>query len=293
MRNALSIFTAFCIGTALVGCNSNSNPPAPSPVNPPTPTEEPHGTLGWTLKLQSKCPNNAEEQCLAEYGFSVLNDGHFIVGPGPQGELRNGTLSPEDQSSLSTALASTLTGTKLEAASHQSIDAGESNDTVTLSRGTNEAETLIRTEGADLSYQTPSAEDAKILLTAIRTLAVKYYVMPFPDACGDGANTLQALFSSMQTCATDSDCVYLESFEPIESNSTQSLTLDDCSMVRPMVVGNASSVRMNKAKLEELLIQVQTACGQTTRPDCTEVKELKLTGAAPVCRQGSCQAPNQ
>lgn len=299
MRSALTAFTALCVGSLLTGgCNKSS---APIPNPPPAPTP-----MTWSLKLQSKCDGNTaedgsaitEDLCVARYGFSVLTDGKYQMGPGPQGELRTGNLTEDEKNKINAALASTLKAESLQPESHQTIEGGGTNDIITLSRGASSAAALIRTEGTDLTYLTQSAEQAKVLLDEMRKLAKVYYLTPFPDTCLDGANSVRNLFASMQTCATNTDCVYLdESFDRLESNSGSELTTDNCTLIRPLTVANASLVETNKTKLTEAYNQVQTACAEKPeaimRAGCNENTVFTLSGRMPVCQQGVCQIPTQ
>ncbi len=293
MRNSLAIFTVFFIGFALSGCNSNSTATPPKKVTKPVEIDQ--NSLDWAIKLQSKCTPPAEEgeadKCVALYGFTVLKDGHFQLGPGPAGEMRIGMIDPEELKAISSALSATLSSPRLQAEVHQNIDASGTNDIVTLIRGTSEAEILLKTSGSDLNFQTRSIDEAKAVLTAIRNLALKYYALPFPDACNDGAATLQTLFSSMRTCSADADCAYVsDAFDIIDSNSTQYITTDDCTLIHPLIVGNATTVRSNQTKLQEAVSQVQSACGAgLTRSDCTESVGFQLSGTSPTCQQGVCQ----
>ena len=179
MRNALVLLTAFCVSGTLIGCNSQSTPT----THPqPAPKAEKQGRLGWTLKLQSKCAEEIDaSECLAGYGFSILTNGEFQVGPGPQGETRpSGTLTEDEINSVNAALGSTLTASAARSEGHEAIEASESEDTLSLTRGTDNPEVLVRTAGVDLFFQTQSAEEAKSLLSLVRSLATKYYATPFP-----------------------------------------------------------------------------------------------------------------
>jgi hypothetical protein len=292
MRNALVILTAFFVGSTLVACNSKSRPAAPQPD--PAPKKDEQGRMGWTLTFQRKCAETVENtECLAVHGFSVSTNGDYQVGPGPQGELRKGTLAPEELQVISSALASTLSSATARPETHETIEATETQDSVTLVRGANSPEVLVRTAGTDLYFQTQNADEAKSLLSAVQNLATKYYKLPFPDACNDGAASLLAMFATVQTCTIDTDCTYLDSaFDPIAPNNSEELVTDDCSIVTPLVVGNLESVRSKKALLSESLDNVRAACGDNMiRSDCTNISTFALTGAAPVCQQGVCKLP--
>lgn len=311
MQNTRKIFAALLITSGLLSCNSNSpsvtnnsssQPPKRAATNPgpsspnPNPTPSSHAVINpltWVLKLQSKCQNNVtNNQCVAAFGFTLMSDGHYQIGPGPQGETRTGTLIPEDINSLHTALESTLSASGLTAESHDTLSDPISNDILTIAVGRNPSEPLLKTEGTDFYFTISSAADAKTLYKSIRTLATKYYSLPFPDSCLDGVSSLETLYTSLQTCTSDSDCSYFDlAFSPIESASTEYLTTDDCTLIRPLVVGNTSAIRTSQAKLKETLDKLKTACGdRLVKSDCTGVTGFQLTGSSgPVCQEGTCK----
>jgi hypothetical protein len=294
MRNTLAVLMTVCIGGALLGCSSKSNTHAPTstpPVKKPDPIVEPRLNPGWALKIQSKCSESVGmDQCVGFYGFTVFTDGHYQVGPGPEGQIRTGTLTADELAKINTALTPALTTSLLDTEGHEARETKEVDDVVTLVAGANQLETLVRAVGTDFNYQVRSANEAKTILSAIRDLAVKYYALPFPEPCGDGANTLTALYTAMQSCATDSDCAYLDSsLDTVTAETSQALTTDDCTLVRPLVVGNSALVKSNKDKLLQMLEQVRTSCAERfMRADCTEAVTVPLSSAAPACRQGVC-----
>ena len=104
MRNSFAFITALSVGYALSGCNSNSpsvKPVAPVEVNP--------SSQDWTLRLQSKCTDaTPEDRCVAQYGFTILKDGHYQLGPGPQDEVRTGTMTSEELSTVNSVLEASL-----------------------------------------------------------------------------------------------------------------------------------------------------------------------------------------
>jgi len=290
MRKTLALMMALCVGSAISGCNSNSNV-KDNKVAPPA--EEVRLNPNWELKLQSKCPENVpHESCLGDYGFTVLTNGHYQIGPGPKNEIREGTLTAEEMALLSVAIAPSLAANSAEADNHQNIDAGESDDVVTLTRGGSSLAVLLKTKGTDLYYANASADDAKAIHNVVRKLALKYYALPFPDTCIDGATTLQTLYTSLQSCTADADCTYLDgSFNVIPSNSADWIITDDCSMLRPLTVANSTMVASNQDKLIESLNELRTSCGDKfQRQECTQQAGFQPNNQAPICSQGTCQA---
>ena len=294
MRNAFALVAALCIGSALTGCNSNSSAPAgPSDgLVMPNPIEEAHGTIAWTVALQAECPATNMEYCIAGYKFSVLSDGHYQAGPGPNNEMKTGSLTSEETSTIAAAVASGLSGLRLQAVAQTEIDDSGSNSTVTLVEGSDSSViTLVQSEGSNLSYLTSSADSAKGLLSSLQALAEKYYTVPFPDTCVSGADAYSALVTSLQTCTQDSDCSYYDSsLQVILSATNQTLRTDDCTLIKPIVVGNTTAMAANLAKLQASSENVKNACGDRIfRNDCSGIQDILITGAA-TCNQGACQA---
>jgi hypothetical protein len=293
MRNALAITLALCMGSALVGCNSN-NKSASAPVQK---NDAAKLDKEWSLTLQTQCQNaNSAEECIGGYGFTVKNNGQYELGPGPNGEKRKGNLSDEELALVKGQLDATLKLAAFGAENHDSIEGSDNEDTVSLTLSANGSAAsapvvLLKAAGTDLSYRTSTADEAKSLLTQLRSLADKYYALPFPDQCTDGTTAVSELFGEMQKCDTDKDCSYFDgSFGLVDSSSTQYLVEDDCSLIKPLIVGNAAKVEANMQKLTEAYNNIRNACGfQLYRADCTAVSGFYLQGQAPVCQQGVCK----
>src|SRR5690349_5325636 len=126
MQNALVVFTAFIVGSALTGCSSKApagTPPSSSTqrANP----EEPHGS-DWSLKLQSKCQALTDDQCPAGYGYTVFSDGRFQIGPSPQGgAVKTGSITPDELNALSSAINPVLSASLSDAESHATVSIDE------------------------------------------------------------------------------------------------------------------------------------------------------------------------
>lgn len=53
--------------------------------------------ITWdALYQQTDCEGDAPSFCLGRYGFQVHSDGHYQVGPAPNGDQLNGTLSAKE-----------------------------------------------------------------------------------------------------------------------------------------------------------------------------------------------------
>lgn len=295
MRKALTIVAALYIGSSLVGCSQSSQPTSlvevKRPIAPPAasaPTAQPT----WALRLQSKCEESVTpDQCVGVYGFTLLANGEYQLGPGPQGEIRKGKLTDDEVKSILDTLGGDPNTLQTSAEAHSSIEAAESEDTVTYTPNQGDEQTLLKASGTDLIYSLSSADTSKNLLINLRALAKKYYALPFPDDCTDGATSVHSLLSSMQSCTSDSECTYLDnSFDVLDTTASQTVTTDDCSLIPPLVIGNSSSVKTNKDKIQESIDKIKNACGpKFYRDDCT-VATINLTaGTTPACLQGVCQ----
>jgi hypothetical protein len=279
----------------------------------------PTAPTAWTLKIASTCksstatPNTSEAdeadetdeatdpaseaeemdpaQCVAKYGYTVSSNGSFQVGPGPEGEFRKGQLTQDELDNLNALMKPLMTGTQHTTQNQDTVDAGMNDTIITLSLDQGAPQTLIATSGTTMNFQMQTASDAKAILTAISNLAKKYYGLPFPDSCNDQAVLVQSMLDSLNTCAQDSDCTYVdEQLNVIEGNSTAAMTTDNCSLIRPIIAGNAKSIEDNASKVQEKLSNLWQACGERfTRPDCTQQSSLQLSGTAPVCQEGKCQ----
>ena len=313
MRNAIAILAAFCTLYTLTGCSSSKSPLSEGPSSPQTPQIlVPRGPTAWTLRILSTCKgatgtprvNEADEanenneanetdpaQCVAKYGFTVSSEGNFQVGPGPQGEARKGQLTQDELESLNALIKPHTTGPQVTTQNHDTLESSSGDSIVTLTLDEGTPQTLITTSGNTINFQMQNASEAKAIFTAISNLAKKYYNLPFPDTCNDQVVLVQSLLDSMNTCTQDSDCSYIDDqLNLIESNSTAALTTDNCSLIRPIIAGNAKMLQNNASQLQEKLTSLGQACGERfIRPDCSQQSTLQLSGMAPVCKEGKCQ----
>ncbi len=313
MRSALIAISALCIGTTLIGCsknNSNLNPIDSSASGLPTDrtNRETHAAApaaNWTLKLLAKCSDTVNAtDCVGYYGFSVDQSGHYQVGPGPSGEIRSGSIKEEDRVALMTLLKATVgdgssTGgglSLLGTEEHIALEsATTSEDLITLANNSSGEQKLLRTTGLDLYFTLKSADEAKALYAGVRKLTETYYApTPFPEACEDGINSLQALTGTLTSCKQDAECGYFDSTLNAIAPDTQAfLEVDNCAKVLPLSVANIEQIKTNKTKIQESWGQVIQACGEKLmRPGCTDRTGFNLNHAAATCQQGVCKAPS-
>jgi len=316
IASIVSFSIAGCSKKASVGAVADHSPtetPAPAPMPAPTSASQPAAPLqsvpAWTVQLVSTCTTGTADQCVGSYGFSASADGKFQVGPGPQGQLVTGNLTPDELKSLHDNVelgnAAGATASDASANEHlldvshaeacQDIDRSyaDGNDTVTLSSPGNAPKNVLRTTDTGVCFDTETADQAEALHKTIRQLAVKYYPQPFPDVCADAAAQVVSLYPSVQNCTTDSDCAYVDaSFNIVPPGASQYVAVDDCTMVAPLVVGNISAVVNNQAKLQTALDHAQSSdvCGDRfQRSDCTGWSGFQSNVGAPVCQQNVCK----
>jgi hypothetical protein len=309
MRKAVVIFSALCIGTALVGC-TKSNTHSAEKTTPITVTKVPGPVIikpaveaTWELKLSSVCPESTEaKNCVGKYGFSVDQDGKYKVGPGPNKELRTGQLTEEEKAAVKALFDTLLTSSTAEAENHDSTEEGNNSDSsevITLSQVSDHSEssnanaterTLVKKEGTDLTLLTQSADVAKQTYTLVHQLAENYYPLPFPEPCVDGANLAKTFFTSMLDCKVDSDCAYIDSeYKAFVPEASTLITTDSCSLVPTLYVGNASLIQTNKEALNTYTTDLETGCpAHFTRENCTPM-QFQANNAVPACVAGACQ----
>ena len=112
-----------------MGCSSKSH------GNQPGRNDQSQSGPAWQLTLKSACSNAAQDQCLARYGFTVDADGNYQVGPGPQGQLRKGTLAESEFAALRSEIQSVITATgNWGTESHATGVENESDDSLVLLR---------------------------------------------------------------------------------------------------------------------------------------------------------------
>ncbi len=305
MRRTLAFLSMLgvCLGAiSPVGCGSSnkSAPKQTSQVNlPPAKQGQAQDGPAWKVTLKTSCQNVDAVECVANYGFTVIANSHFQVGPAPQGQTVVGSLTADEFKSISTLITSALpTVTRAQRNQHETCkpldqtEEYEGQDTVTLSRPQNQDLVLLTTKGNDLCSQSATPDVTQALHKAIHALANKYYTLPFPDACLDAATAMEAIYPSVQSCSTDADCAYVDtSFNVIPSADEQFVVTDDCTVVTPLSVGNAKAVASAQAKLQAALDHVRDVCGERiVRNECTGISGFQSSAGSPVCKLGVCQS---
>ncbi|OFZ53792.1 MAG: hypothetical protein A2428_02650 [Bdellovibrionales bacterium RIFOXYC1_FULL_54_43] len=292
MKRYYIAVAAFSVLVAASGCTKNAD--SLSKKQSPAQQGAAQDSPAWKINLTVKC-GDAADQCIAAHGFTVSADGQYEMGPGPEGQIKSGPIAAEDFLELSTLITQSLEVVHFEAERAESCSETnpiEIEETVLLTH-LGRQKTVMHTSGSSYCFQTTTIEAAEALHNAIRKLAEQYYSLPFPDRCAEAASAVENLYSSFQGCSTEADCAYLtNSFEVIPSGSPEFVMTDDCSIVRPAVVGNATAVFANQSQLAAAIDTARSVCGiRMVRQDCTGVSGFQASSAAPVCEQNVCRIP--
>lgn len=298
------IWTACAVlSFGVAGCSSSQPNQESQPSTPPpavevpsvVPTQQGERQEGpeWKIAFHSKCKESELEHCLGHFGFSVSADGNYQVGPGPNGQLKQGSVSSDELQVLKQSLAGTFALLQDSAERQNSCvthSPQKSEDQVELSRQ-GSSRVIYHSETEQTCALTLQSEDAQTLVQAVRGLAKKYYELPFPNICADAIAATEALYANVQTCAMDSDCAYVNAaFEPIPPASTQFVTTNSCSLLKPLAVGNIKSIVNQSAQLLAALNLTQEKCGtELIDSSCMGYEGFQSTAAPAVCDHGSCR----
>lgn len=296
MRRFMMANAIVCMSVLFVACSSSS-----SGSKPASQAGQPASGPAWSLTLKSACVKAGEDQCVAKHGFTVSADGKFQVGPGPKGQVIQGSLADADFSALKARVETAISAAQLGASAAEKTEAGvpnEDNDILTLSRNGQE-NVLARNTASDFSYVTASFEEALGLHNAIRDLAKSYYRLPFGNDCADAAAAVEALYPAMQECQADIDCVYVNNVGTIAeiapNSHGQSIFKDECTAVRPITVSNRAALQSGAQGILDAYNKAVEACGDGfyrsnlgARDNCQH--EWLSTAKAPSCVRNRCQA---
>jgi hypothetical protein len=275
------------LSLAGLGCNSSSNNSGPGAA----PQQKAPQGPAWQLVYQADAGSNDKTQVVGAYGFTINADGSYLVGPGPQGETLKGNLSSEEFTAIQTALQPVISGDAL--AQTQTCGASQivaNNDTLTFVHQTTKSTFLNKSMDGTVcanGLDTQTAEDLHDLVVAA---ASNYYALPFPSACLNAANAVQAMYSGLSACTQDSDCTYLDqNYGAIDATATQTVYVDSCSVVQALPVANTNAVQANLSALQTALATAQSTCGgNIVRSGCTNTVTFSSSQGAPACIQGAC-----
>ncbi len=222
-----------------------------------------------STQYTSPCPDiPTRDKCKGAYGFVVFNDGRYRVGPGPNGQVFYGTLSPEHMKDFQLTLHDAVTAISVE--------------------------TTCQAESLTLKFtnRTVASCHPKLLET-FHSLIDRYYPELFPNPCADANKDLNRFEDQVRYCSTDLDCGLLNSeLYPIDphSRNNEPLTTDDCSYISPLVTAN---IFRAAALQKDLLMKrdlTRKACGEyLLKPGCQKIQFVKSWNSVPQCLGGKCK----
>jgi len=280
-------------GMIASGCNSSSSASSPAAPGVAVPPAQQNQTPAWKLVYQSNPGSVDPTTVVGAYGFTVAADGTFLAGPGPNGETQAGTLGQDEFANIQTALQPVLQGTALSqpqaCAPSQVVDFG---DSLTFVKGGVSTEFLTKATDGTVCANGYDVNDAEGLRTAVIAAANNHYALPFPSACLEAANAVQALYSGLSACSQDSDCTYVDqNYNAIPSTNSETVYIDSCSVVQSLPVANANALQAQSAALQAALLNAQTTCGADNiiRNGCTSPTSFNSMSAAPACVSGVCK----
>lgn len=304
--NRLSLVVAIAGGlTLLTGCTKSlpikpeqaipvpppsSETPATSIIDTPAPVDS-----SWTLRLKSECGDTDRTQCIAGYGFSVDHDGQYALGPGPQGEIRKGSLSQEEIQQTRAIMDNLqLSGARSLFQGHSETCVGRESqsdlDSVTLIQN-NQERLLTQSRSDRFCYALEALTDAEALQEHLRKLSRKYYSTPFPDACLDLASKIEQEYTALLSCTVDTDCAYVDvSYSPVAENEIQFIYTDMCSVLKPLAVANRALLSTSSENLVSSRERLRDTCGERiVRESCAAIDGFQASEAPPVCEVGVCR----
>jgi hypothetical protein len=183
-----------CILLLFTGCSGDekvTSLPAPhTNEGAPALSSETRVTNAWTLSFQAVCSGVENTQCPGYFGFSVSLDAHFEVGPGPSGQKLRGMISEAELKSLAALVTkAVLTPSNTETCTDKPDD--KIREKVEFS-STSVAPLLItESNEKQFCHRLSGTDEANQLHATMRTLAHRYYPVPFPDTCINAAAALQ------------------------------------------------------------------------------------------------------
>ena len=307
MNRLIATITVFSICLVSFGClfkknKESSNGPigqVPTSVNPPAVVPQPNpqeqNPPVWKVSFHASCAEEEGDQCLGKYGLFIYGDGRYEVGPGPAGQLKKGKLKEEELLKITNSIEQSQALEALTLADGPEIckELADQNFNDSVKIGFKEIEKqLIHTQSAQLCSQGIAIENAILLHQTIHALGESYYPIPFANKCFDVIEELYSISQPLASCNADVDCAYVSgSFEIISPGVSQFVITDNCSVVKPMVVGNISSIINQEAKLQTAMDSVQETCpaDQLLKNGCTGIIGFDSSVGSPVCQQNLCR----
>ena len=89
-----SVVVTAILSSAIVSCSSGSNGAGISGQADQLPSTP------WQFRLTSECADQSPKDCVAGYGFTVLGNGTYQVGPAPDAVAQTGRLADDEYAQL-------------------------------------------------------------------------------------------------------------------------------------------------------------------------------------------------
>jgi hypothetical protein len=291
MRARDAAFAVLLFGVfAAPGCGSSPSSSDPGGIQPQLngPMEAHRGLGAWTASFKEPCASDAPlERCSGAYGLTVTQDGTYWIGPGPQGQEFGGVLSDEELQQTEKIFE------EAEATTGTFEDCTEANRSLVAERSGGEpiAKTTESVQFT-LNDRTRSSCSAAIV-GHFKKLVSRYYPSSFPNPCVDANQDLRRAYESVVTCERDRDCAFLDSdYLPLGEgfgSSQGDIILDDCTVISPLIAGNAFKAVSLQRDLIVKRERVKQVCGNDLRkPACHAERSFKSGARKPVCIENRC-----
>lgn len=294
MKRNTQLLSAIALAAALAACSSEKPSSTQQSSEPtPTPQAQPADAPEYKVIFKSVCAANQEyADCRGAYGFTVFADGKFEVGPSQENKYYRGKLNVEEKNSLDTALAKVVAELSVESATTAQvaeIEDKQAHDTIVFERREGSKE-LIKVEGAKMQFITASAEEAQKIHALMTELTLRYYPIPFPNPCIDGAMEVEAAHANLRSCNVDADCALVNNvYEPITAGGMNVVFTDLGEWIPALPVANAQLVGEQTLALQALRQEARLACGEGLyRPNSQQVY-YQTSEVLPVCEVGVCK----
>jgi hypothetical protein len=257
----------------------------------------PRETKDWNLVYHSQCPGKNKEDCRGSYGFELLSDGSFKVGPGPNGEMYTGVVIEEDLKEIKglkqriLAITPSTPGTTRSPTDYDHCHPNINPDIYETIEMTNDTQslTLLQSSDSDFCFNRITNEEALQLSSEMRILLEKYHPEKFPNDCLVSRHALHELFLKVSQCDRDEECSYLnENFLPIPIDQVNSIPQENCAFVRPLIVANYFGAVSHQLKLLMLRDEVKEVCDKEIRSFSCNSEHFRPRPLPPICHHGRC-----
>lgn len=240
----------------------------------------------WELRLLVEC--ESPDNCIAGHGFAITGEGKYRIGPAPNGDVRFGVVDSESMEQFA-ALFTLISERQTQSCSQHAMDT--SSQIVTYSVGARRTE-LLRVKTGMLCSNFLDAEVAMQLYQLVLRIAESKYDLPFPDGgCDQAITSLESLYHAVRKCSADSDCYYAYgSMTPIPRDMFALIATQECSPVKPLLVGNLALMEKNSAKLRTKRQYADDACrNRLINTSCSSAAQFLSSQPGPSCVEGICR----